>query len=466
MKTVWKNVKTAIKDQISPSLYRLWIEPIQYVEAQDDTMILACPNFFIKKRIVANYTDLINHELSRKNGRPLTFSLQVNGPGQNQDQNPDPHHNGGNGSKSVFGAGRGKNRDRQLALPGIAAQPMNGRILRKDYTFDHFVVGHNCNLAYQATMELASGKSANVNAVFLLSGTGMGKSHLSQAVGHKILSVSPGERVYYMSAEDFTNEMVHAIKSNSLDTFKKRYRDGCDVLLLEEIHMLSGRTRTQTELALVLDHLYESGKKLIFSSCASPSEIPRMSDHLISRLGQSMMTAIDAPDFKTRLRILRAKARCRGIELPGQVAEYMAGELVDNVRQLENGLIGVASRSCLMGDQIDLDLAEQVVKNIVTRKKSITIDSISRLVSREFGVPLKDMISRSRKKSVVRTRQVAIFLARRHTSQPLQSIGRKFNRKHATVIHSINSVEKELKLKGELFRQVQIIEKKLESGSD
>jgi len=459
MKTVWNNVKTAIKDQISPSLYRLWIEPIEFVEAQSDTMILACPNFFIKKRIMANYTDLINHELNRKNGRPLTFSLQVNSANQNQAHNNDRAQNGNPA------AGQ-RTRGRQLTLPGIAAQPMNGRILRKDYTFDHFVVGHNCNLAYQATMELASGKSANVNAVFLLSGTGMGKSHLSQAVGHKILSVSPGERVYYMSAEDFTNEMVHAIKSNSLDTFKKRYRDGCDVLLLEEIHMLSGRTRTQTELALVLDHLYESGKKLIFSSCASPSEIPRMSDHLISRLGQSMMTAIDAPDFKTRLRILRAKARCRGIELPGQVAEYMAGELVDNVRQLENGLIGVASRSCLMGDQIDLDLAEQVVKNIVTRKKTITIDSISRLVSREFGVPLKDMISRSRKKSVVRTRQVAIFLARRHTSQPLQSIGRKFNRKHATVIHSINSVEKELKLKGELFRQVQIIEKKLESGSD
>ncbi|MFW6011815.1 MAG: helix-turn-helix domain-containing protein, partial [Desulfosalsimonas sp.] len=154
-----------------------------------------------------------------------------------------------------------------------------------------------------------------------------------------------------------------------------------------------------------------------------------------------------------------------GVELPREVAEYMAGELVDNVRQLENGLIGVASRSCLMGDPIDLNLAQQVVKNIVSRKKTITVDSITRLVGREFGVPVKDMVSKSRKKSVVRSRQVAIFLARRHTGEPLQSIGRKFNRMHATVIHSINSVEKELKLKGELHRQVEIIEKKLENGS-
>lgn len=453
METVWNNVKTAIKDQISSSIYRLWIEPIEYEGAENGTMVLACPNFFIKKRIMTNYTDLINSELSRKAGSSVTFSLQV----KSRDKQPE--------AKSQSATCQ-KKRGQQLHLPGISAQPMNGRILRKDYTFDHFVVGNNCNLAYQATMALASRKRSDLNAVFLLSGTGMGKSHLSQAVGHKILSACPGERVYYMSAEDFTNEMVHSIKTNSVDTFKKRYREGCDVLLLEEIHMLSGRTRTQTELALVLDHLYESGKKLIFSSCASPSEIPKMSDHLVSRLGQSMMTVIDPPDFRTRVRILMKKARARGFELPGDVAEYMAGELVENVRQLENGLIGVASRSGLLGEQINVRLAEQVVKNIVTRRKNITIDSIARLVSREFGVAVKDMVSKSRKKSIVRPRQVAIFLSRRHTSQPLQSIGRKFNRMHATVIHSINSVEKELKLKGDLYRQVQIIEKKLESGND
>ncbi len=453
METVWKNVKTAIKSQISPSIYRLWIEPIEYVGSKNGTMALACPNFFIKKRIMTNYTDLINSELSRKAGRSLAFSLQV----KSRDKQPD-HETASGVYKRKHG--------QQLPLPGICPQPMNGRILRKDYTFDHFVVGHNCNLAYQATLALASRRHSDLNAVFLLSSTGMGKSHLSQAVGHKILSACPGERVYYMNAEDFTNEMVHSIKTNSIDTFKKRYREGCDVLLLEEIHMLSGRTRTQTELALVLDHLYESGKKLIFSSCASPSQIPKMSDHLVSRLGQSMMTVIEPPDFRTRVKILIKKASARGIELSGDVAEYMASELVENVRQLENGLIGVSSRSCLLGEQINLRLAEQVVRNIVTRRKNITIDSIARVVSREFGVPIKDMVSKSRKKSVVRPRQVAIFLSRRHTSLPLQSIGRKFNRMHATVIHSINSVEKELKLKGDLYSQVQIIEKKLESGSD
>ncbi|MFP4649511.1 MAG: chromosomal replication initiator protein DnaA [Desulfobacterales bacterium] len=454
METVWKNAKNAIRDQLSHSVYRLWIEPIRYVKAtDDDTLVLGCPNFFIKKRIMANYVGLINSELSRQAGREMAFTIHVQGNSQSRDSySPNAR------KKESAGC--------QLPLPGLSARPVNGRVLRRDYTFDRFVVGDNSNLAYQAALTLASDSKPDFNSVFLLSGTGMGKSHLSQAVGHRILSACPQERVFYISAEDFTNELVHSIKSNSLDTFKKRYRENCDVLLLEEIHVLSGRSRTQTELAMMLDHLYESGKKLIFSSCASPNEIPKMSDHLASRLGQSMMTVIGPPDFKTRVRILRRKAQARGVELPGEVAEYMAGELVDNVRQLENGLIGVASRSCLMGEPIDLNLAGQVVKNIVSRKKTITVDSITRLVGQEFGVPVKDMVSRSRKKSVVRPRQVAIFLARRHTNEPLQAIGRKFNRMHATVIHSINSVEKEIKLKGELHKQVEILEKKLEQGSD
>lgn len=454
METVWKNAKAAVRDQVSSNIYRLWIEPIQYVSTtDDDTLVLSCPNFFIKKRIMANYVGLINTELSRQADREMAFTIRV----QSNTVSDGP----------VAAKSRKKESDeKQLYLPGLSAQPVNGRILRRDYTFDRFVVGQNSNLAYQAAFSLASSRGSDFNSLFLLSGTGMGKSHLSQAVGHRILSACPQERVFYISAEDFTNELVHSIKSNSLDTFKRRYRENCDVLLLEEIHVLSGRTRTQSELAMMIDHLYESGKKLIFSSCASPSEIPRMSDQLASRLGQSMMTVIEPPDFSTRVRILMKKAAARGLELPREVAEYMAGQLADNVRQLENGLIGVASRSCLMGDAIDLNLAEQVVKNIVSRKKSITVDSIAKLVGREFGTPVKDMVSRSRKKSVVRPRQVAIYLARRHTDEPLQAIGRKFNRMHATVIHSINSVEKELKLKGELYRQVEIIEKKLENGTN
>lgn len=454
METLWRNVKTAVAQQISSNLYRLWIEPIEFIKTTGDQVVLACPNFFIKKRVMENYVHLINNELCRAAGQMLTVSLEVQQNGKNE----------GKRSDEAAAAPRRTRDDVQMHLPGIRVQPCNGRMLRRDYTFDHFVVGQNSDLAYRAAHSLASNKLSDPNAVFLLSKTGLGKSHLSQAVGHKILSAQPRQRVFYMNVEDFTNDMVQSMRNNAIDDFKRRYRENCDVLLLEEVHMLSGRTRTQTELAMTLDYLYESGKKLIFSSCYSPSELPKMSDHLVSRLGQSMMTVIDAPDFRTRCKILKRKAKNRGVELPGEVIEYMAGELNDNVRQLESGLIGVSSRACLMDTPVDLKLAEDVVSNIISRQKSITIDGITRLVGKEFGVPVKDLVSKSRKQSIVRPRQIAIFLSRRHTSQPLQAIGKKFNRLHATVIHSINAVEKEMKVKGELYQQVQFIEEKLESG--
>jgi chromosomal replication initiator protein len=346
-------------------------------------------------------------------------------------------------------------------LPKLGSRPKNGRMLRKDFTFDRFVVGKNCDFAYTAALSLASQKKPSQSALFLLSQTGMGKSHLAQAAGHFILSSFPNERVFYITAEDFTNEMVGAFRNNCIDDFKHRYRTSCDVLLLDDIHLLSGRTRTQEELALTLDYLYESGKKIIFSSCTPLKEIPKMSDHLKSRLSQSLISEIDPPDFSTRVRILQKKAKEKACAIPSAVIEFMAGELTENVRTLESGLIGVLTKSCLLGVPVDLPLAESVVKNIVITQKNITIEGIKKSVCDQFGISIKDIESISRKQTFVRPRQIAIFLCRRHTDQPIQAIGKSFNRYHATVIHSINSVEKELKLKGEMYKLIEIIEKKM-----
>ena len=451
METLWKKAKTAIKKQIPSNTYRLWIEPVDFIETgEGDQLVLSCPNFFIKKRIQANFESLIREAINLEAGQVIPFCFKVNG--------------NGNGKEIEAAGDKGHPEKSQRLLPNVRVQPANGRKFRKDYTFNEFVVGQNSDLAYRAAFSLASRKMSEPNALFLLSKSGMGKSHLSQAVGHKILSAHPRERVYYMSAEDFTNDMVHSLRNNTIDNFKRRYRENCDVLLLEEVHLLSGRTRTQTELALTLDYLLESGKKLIFSSCFSPSEIPKMSDHLVSRLSQSMMTVIGAPDYRTRYKILRQKAAARGVDIPIDVSEYMASELAENVRQIESGLLSVISRSCLMGVPIDMSLAEDVIRNIIAQRRSITIDAITRLVGREYGVPLKDVVSRSRKQSIVRPRQIAIFLSRRHTNHSLAEIGKKFNRMHGTVIHAISCVEKEMKLRGEVYRQVGIIEKKLEAG--
>jgi chromosomal replication initiator protein len=352
----------------------------------------------------------------------------------------------------------------QLPLPNDNVRPCNGRFLRRDFTFDQFVVGRNNDFAYSASLALASRRDAQQNALFLLSKTGMGKSHLSQAIGHHILSIHPSDRLYYITAEDFSNEMIRAYRHNAIDKFKDKYRSRCDVLLLEDVHYLSGKERTQIELALTLDTLFESGKRIIFSSCYLPAEIPKLNEKLRSRLSCGLISAIEPPDFRTRVRILQKKVGTYDYHLSDGVIQYLAGELTDDVRQLESGLNGVAAKSSLLGLTADIKLAESVVKNIVRQRKRITIDVIKKLVCKYYNVTPAEIMSRSRKQNLVRPRQMAIYLARRYTDAPLQTIGKSFNRYHATALHSINCIERGLKQDSSIQKQVGFFRKKLESG--
>jgi len=422
----------------------MWLEPVEAKSQEDGSLTLSCPNMFFKKRVQDHYLPMIEEELHNLTGRPGRVSIEVSGTAAK----PVPR----------------KPSDVQLPLPSINHRTHMGRVLRRDFTFDQFVVGRNNDFAYCAALSLASKRTSSQNTLYLLSGTGMGKSHLSQATGHHILSRYPQERVYYLTAEDFTNEMVRAFRSGDIDQFKERYRIGCDVLLLEDIHYLSGKARTQVELALTLEALIEMGKKIVFSSCYPPAEIPKLDDKLRSCLSSGLISSIDPPDFKTRLRILQQKIKRNGQAVSQEVLQYLASELTDDVRQLESGLIGVVAKSSLLAAPINLELAESVVRNIVRNRKKITIQAIKKLVCREFSVSVADVVSRSRKQQFVRPRQIAIYLSRRYTDASLQAIGKSFNRYHATALHSIGVVERELKVNPATRRQVDILSERLENG--
>lgn len=444
MKTIWEEIKTAIKLRVPSHSFRMWIEPLRLSKCDDDCVYLSCPNFFSKKRVLDQYGDIIESELRKATGKSCRFIVKVpeskDSSSKEEDENP------------------------QLPLPQMNLHPQNGRFLRKDFTFDQFVVGGNNDFAFSAALSLASRKNSLQNSLFLLSRTGMGKSHLSQAVGHYILSEHPGDRVYYTTAENFSNEMVSAYRNNSIDAFKGKYRNQCDVLLLEDVHNLTGKERTQIELSLILDTLFESSKKIIFSSCYLPSDIPKLNDELRSRLSCTLISNIDPPEFRTRVRILQKKAKHNGCKISEDVIHYLASELTEDVRQLESGLIGVTAKSSLLGTPIDLGLAESVVKNIVYRRKNITADVIKKLVCKHYRISVKEIVSSSRKQSIVRPRQIAIYLSRRYTDAPLQAIGKSFNRYHATALYSIGVVERELKENGAIQKQVEFLCQKLETG--
>ena len=445
MEAVWKKIKSAIKGRIPRHSFEMWIEPLELKKGANDDWVLSCQNFFSKKRVSDLYGKLIKAELKKEIGDACNLSFAV-------------------GGKSKPGQPSKNLHNRQLPLLNDSIRPHNGRFLRKDFTFDHFVVGASNDFAYSASLSLASGKERQQNALLLLSKTGMGKSHLSQAIGHHVLSQYPDERVYYTTAEEFSNEMVQAFRQDSIAKFKGKYRNSCDVLLLEDVHYLSGKERTQVELALTLDSLFEAGKRIIFSSCYLPADIPKLNDKLRSRLSCSLISNIEPPNFRTRVRILQKKATINRYQMPDDVINYLASELIDDVRQLESGLNGVAAKSSLLGVPIDLNLAESVAKNMVHQRKQITIDLIKKLVCKYYNCSLKDIVSRSRKQSFVRPRKMAIYLARRYTDASLQSIGKAFNRYHATALHSIHCIERGLKENSSIQKQVDFFHQKLESG--
>ena len=444
MEAIWNSVKAAIKESIPGHCYRMWVDPLKFSRTVDDVMILSAPNHFSQKRVQDHYGTLIVSELTKISGEESRYVIEVSEEKKSCSNKPQNNF--------------------QLTLPNENIQPHYGRFLRKDFTFDQFVVGGNNEFAFTASLSLASKMNSQQNCLFLLSKTGMGKSHLSQAVGHHIISQCPSDRVYYITAEDFSNEMVQAYRNDSIDKFKGKYRKECDVLLLEDVHNLSGKERTQIELALTLDTLMDADKKVIFSSCYLPGDIPKLNDKLKSRFSYGIISNIEPPNFRTRVRILQKKLLLNGFMVPEDIIHYLASELTEDVRQLESGLIGITAKSSLMGIPIDLGLAESVVKNIAQQRKNITIDVIKKLICKHFNISLSDIASASRKQTFTRPRQIAIYLSRRYTDSPLQTIGKSFNRYHATALHSIGIVERGIKENGSLRKQVEYFSQKLESG--
>ena len=444
MEMVWEKAKTAIKKRIPGHSFRMWIEPLHMRSFSDYHLILETPNLFSKKRVNNHYGTLIENEIAQALGKDCRLSVEVS---ERQKSKMHP----------------ASDKIRQMPLPQLNIRPHAGRILRRDFTFDQFVVGGGNDFAYSAALSLASKKQVQQNTLFLLSKPGMGKSHLSQAVGHHILNRHPDERVYYITAEDFANEMIGAFRNNSIDKFKEKYRKYCDVLLLEDIHFLTGKEKTQVELALTLDCLLNADKRLIFTSCYLPVDIPKMQEQLKSRLLCSLISTIEPPNFSTRIRILQKKSKENDYHLPEAVTQYLAGELSENVRQLESGLIGVAAKASLMGQPITIKLAESVVKNIARRKQRITIDTIKKVVCKHYNITLPDLVSNSRKQSIVRPRQIAMYLSRKYTDQPLQAIGQSFNRYHATALYSIGTIERGIKQSHTLREQVLYLCKKLDT---
>ena len=310
------------------------------------------------------------------------------------------------------------------------------------YTFDTFIVGSSNQFAHAACRAVAEAPSRSYNPLFIYGGVGLGKTHLMHAVGQYVLQHDRNLKLTYISSERFMNEMINAVRYDRVLDFRERYRS-VDVLLVDDIQFLAGKEGTQTEFFHTFNALYDSQKQIVLSSDCPPREIPALEERLRSRFEWGLTADIQSPDLETKVAILKRKAETEAVPLPDNVAMYIAGKIKSNIRELEGSLIRLIAYASLTGQEITLQLTQEVLKNILDHEvKAVTIEIIQKFVADYYNLKMVDLKSRNNAKSVSKPRQIAMYLCKSLTHASLPEIGRSFGGKHhSTVIHSIRKVE-------------------------
>jgi chromosomal replication initiator protein len=445
MSTAWESLKEDLRLKLPAKNFSLWIQPITLVEQNGRDLLLGCPNRFFMNWVMENYAAFMEEGLRKVSGDGYTFRLKVV---------PAP--------KSL--PAPSFRDDVQLVLPHVPVRRSKGwRSLNHDFTFERFVVGKCNEFAYSASKALAHEGQLSYNPLFILAKTGLGKSHLSQAIGNAMLQEKPDLRVYYITAEEFVNEMIYALKNNAIEEFKSKYRRSCDALLLEEVHFFSGKEKTQIELGYTLDALANDHKKIIFTSSLLPKDIPNLNKELYSRLNSGLIATLENPDYETRLRILEKKASEQGLHLSEEISHLLAEKLPGDIRQTESALRCLKAKSELMNAKIDLDLAREVLRCHVSEHGAATLEEIRALVCQYFKIEPAVLESKSRKANHSYPRNVYVYLCRQHTGMTVEEIGRSINRNHSTVLYACEVMERKLKADAKVKNQIGFLTQKLKA---
>lgn len=449
----WDNVKSEFRNLFPDDVYRTWFEPMSCLDESEEGLTLGVPNDFAAIWVQDNYQDLISRRLAMAYGRNVNLRFAVA-----PDAVPEPGEAPVESPETV--------RVQQSAPRAEPPERRNlGFVLNPKNTFDNFVVGAGNQLAHAACIAIANEPAKAYNPLFLYGDTGLGKTHLMQAVAQHTLQTHPEARIAYTSTETFTNEFIAAIQDNTVAKFRQRYRQ-VDVLLIDDIHFLSGKERIQEEFFHTFNVLFESQKQIFLSSDRPASEIAKLENRLVSRFQWGLVADMQAPDFETRLAILSKRARSMDMHIPDEVLQFLAERVSRNIRRLEGALTRVAGYSALMQGKLDLEVVEKLLGDILQEEaqNQITVEKIQEKVADYYKLRLADMVSKRRPANIAFPRQIAMYLSRNLTSHSLQDIGQSFGgRDHGTVIHACKTVENMMEQDDSVLRAVQYLQKQLNS---
>ncbi len=440
--TLWGDAFNLLKGEMTEISLNTWVKPIKPLEIRDNTIFFEVQLEFTKNMLEKRYYALIKNAFLSACGKEFDIKFLLPSDMQGQEMPP---------GTEVF----------HKLSPQLAS-------LNPDYVFDNFVVGNSNQFAHAAAVAVAEAPANAYNPLFLYGNSGLGKTHLMQAICHYVAKENPKMKIMYVSSEKFTNELINAIRDERTDersnAFREKYRN-VDMLLIDDIHFIAGKERTQEEFFHTFNTLYENKKQIVISSDNPPSKIETLEDRLRSRFEQGLIADLQPPDYETRVAILRKKALAENILVPDDVTEYIANNFQANIRNLQGALTRVIAFASLTGNDINLDLAYDTLKDIIAKNNinNIDIPYIIDAVSKHYSISSKELVSRKRNKEIAFPRQVAMFLCRKYTSYSLPKIGREFGgRDHTTVLHSVDKIKFMLKSDFSLNSDIETITRRFE----
>jgi chromosomal replication initiator protein len=440
---LWQKIKDILAEKLPESAYSLWINPLSGKENDNSTLEVACPDSFFCSWVTEKYLGAMQEALHLLGRSDMRIVFQTN-----------------DGSKAQLPLLAAPHEP--LRLPDMPKTKSSIRTLHPRFTFDEFIVG-DCNImARSACADIAMNDSTVGSCVYLKAGTGLGKSHLTHAVAHHIIGHKPGVRLNYLTAQQLTAEMVKNIKNNTMSHFKDKYHKQCDVLLIEDVHTLAGRLKTQAELSETLDILLENGKKIIFTSSLGPREIPDIDSGIRSRLSSGIITTINPPSLETRIKIIRRKAEINSLDLNEEHINYLAENIKGDIRQVESTIVSLKAQTALMQAAPDFTMLKETLANIIGNSRQLSPVAIRDFIAKQFKVDVTELQSKSRKQTLAFPRQIAMYLSRKYTDTPLVDIGKAFNRDHSTVVHAIRVITDKQTRNTSIRKQVEFLADKLE----
>lgn len=429
MTDTWDRCVDFLRTRVNEHTLSNWIEPLRCEQVEDTTIQLSAPSAFFVSWIKDNYLELIRECVFEVTGKPYEFRLV-----SRDEVGPEAILDEVAATTTIEG------RPARVTITDEFALKNN---LNPRYTFDRFVVGACNQLAHAAAKSVTDNPGGTYNPLFIYGGVGLGKTHLMSAVGYQVLSGYPEKRVYFTTSEEFTNEMINALRFDKMVEFRNKYRK-IELLLIDDIQFISGKERTQEEFFHTFNAIYENGHQIVLTSDRVPNEIPDLTSRLRSRFVQGFVADMGAPDLETKVAILRRKANEDSLDLPDDLAYFLASQVDSNIRELLGYLVRVVAMSTLQGLPLTVDLGRTALRDIVNRNaKIITVDDIINHLSRRYNVKVADIKSKKKHKLYSLPRQMGMYLARELTECSYPEIGAAFGGKdHSTVIYAARKIEK------------------------